>query len=331
MTGLDAIPEDIVDEAIAWHLASRSDAMDWGAFSAWLEASPLHRECYDQIAQVDAMVRRQDFVPIERHDAPAQASEPESVKERLHPGRKIALALAGAATLVASIAVVAWHPGLFGTAPHDERMVETGALTQEVVLGDGSRVMLAPHSRLAVGDGDRRMTVIGGAYFVVPHRPGRVLSIAAGGLVVSDIGTRFDIQTDGPQARYVRVAVAEGQVSVSGPTLDQALPMKAGRGLVFDAQAGEVRIAPVAPDRVGGWQDGTLTYADTPLALVAADLTRYAGRGLDVPDELKGRRFSGTLVFAKGHSSAQDLAGLMGLVLVHGADRDRLARPDDRP
>ena len=61
-----------------------------------------------------------------------------------------------------------------------------------------------------------------------------------------------------------------------------------------------------------------------PLALVAADLSRYAGVKVNVADALRNRQFSGTLVIGNGEAALRDLSRLMGVELslaAHGAYR----------
>jgi transmembrane sensor len=64
---------------------------------------------------------------------------------------------------------------------------------------------------------------------------------------------------------------------------------------------------------IGAWQDGRLTYDNSSLALVAADLSRYAGVKVDVPANLRSRRFSGTLIVDDGEKALRDLVELMDL------------------
>ena len=71
----------------------------------------------------------------------------------------------------------------------------------------------------------------------------------------------------------------------------------------------------VASATVGGWRRGQLTFSDAPLALVVADLQRYAGVHVAVSKSLRDRRFSGSLNIRDGGAAARDLAGLMGLAL----------------
>jgi len=298
--------ETILDEAIAWHLAGETATMDWDGFTRWLERDDDHRRQYEAIAQTDAML-------IRHHDTLARQA---AVRARRRQGGWLAAAFAASAAAAALVLVVTGQGG--------EQTFATQGQGREVALADGSTITLAPHSRLTLADAQgSRIDLSGGAYFAVRHHPGRTMAIHAGALTVADIGTRFDIQSDGGSTR---IAVAEGLVEVRSPELERAVPLSHGRALLFEDSAGQAHISAVGPDDVGSWRKGELSYTEAELGLVALDLARYGGRGLDVPDDMKGRRFSGTLVVGNGHYPAQDLARLMGLALVRGAGRDRLVR-----
>lgn len=304
MNGADEL---LLDQAAAWHLASADDSMDWDGFTDWLEADPRHRAAYDAVALADAALA--DHREVLPELSPAAAPR---------PARKWPVWIGGA--LAASLAVVAIVPEL--TAPATQAFASDQA-SRTIALSDGSEVVLAPHSRLSIaGRHGEQLALDGGALFAIRHDPGRQLSIAAGGLQIGDIGTRFEVQTNGPA---VRVQVSEGQVEVRGDALGQPVQLPAGRGILFDPAHQLATVAAVSPADVGEWREGRLSYDAAPLSLVAADLARYAGVSVTVPPPLAGRRFSGTLSIHDGDSAVRDLAQLMGLALSHSGRAYRLA------
>jgi transmembrane sensor len=304
MNGAD---EGILEQAARWHLASAQDDMDWDGFTLWLEASPLHSAAYSDIALADAAVEdhREALAPLV-----------ETAPRRLAP--KWPLWAGGA--LAASLAAALIVPQL--TAPSTQTFV-TQEASQTLALRDGSDIVLAPHSRLTIaGRNQDRLALEGGALFAIRHDPDRALSIAAGGLEIGDIGTRFEVQTNGPA---VRVEVSEGRVELRGDALGQAVELPAGRRILFDPAHKLATIAPVSSRDVGEWREGRLTYDAAPLSLVAADLARYAAVSVTVPPLLAGRRFSGTLSIHNGDNAVRDLAQLMGLALLGHGGAYRLA------
>lgn len=293
MNGAD---DTIFEQAARWHLASAADGMDWDGFTRWLEADPRNREAYDLIALTDAALddHRSAFTVL-ADDAPAQRN---SAKWPLWSG----------GALAASLALLLLVPQFTGPEPQS---FASGAAPLQIVLQDGSKVLLGPQSRLTVaGRHGEQLALQGGAFFAIRHNPARRMSIEAGALEIGDIGTRFDVQTDD---RAVRVEVSQGRVELRGEALGKPIRLPAGRRILFDPEHEVATVAPVMEQDVGEWREGRLTYDAAPLSLVAADLTRYAGVSVKVPAPLAGRRFSGTLSIRHGDSAVRDLAQLMGL------------------
>lgn len=306
--------DDIPAQAAAWHAASEDDAMDWDGFTAWLEADARHRDAYDEIALADALLA--EHREALHTPAPVAANDEDApAPRRAFGGWKGWAGAAIAATLVAVLAV----PQFLGP---DGQRYATGAQAQAIALDDGSRILLAPRSTLTIeGKRQERMALSGGAWFDIRHDPSRPLAITAGDVRISDIGTQFDVQAHGED---VRVEVAEGSVRVAGDTLAKAIDLTAGKGVHYEGALGTASVAAVALEDAGEWRSGRLTYHGAPLPLVTADLARYAGVSVTLPDDLRSRRFSGTLVLGNGDTAIRDLSQLMDLGLRRGDGGYRL-------
>lgn len=311
--------ETIIDEAASWHSASVRDDMDWEGFTSWLESDERHRAAYDEVAMTTALLdEHRAEIAWPQETADAQAANDDEAQGR--PDRSYVARRRGwmAGLFAASLAVVLAVPQFLQSSPVVYR---TQATARTIALKDGSHVVLAPHSRLSVEREQTRLALEGGAWFDVRHRPDRPLVVSAGGLEISDIGTRFDVQASGPQSR---VEVAEGQLAVKGPALSAPIHLSKGRALTFDPQAGTALVADVDQRDIGEWRAGRLSYDTSPLALVAADLSRYAGVKVEVPDSLENQTFSGSLVIGNGEQAVHDLAQLMELDLHGSAGRYRV-------
>ena len=171
----------------------------------------------------------------------------------------------------------------------------------------GATVTLMRGSRLTVGV-DKTLALMGSAYFDVHHDPARPLTVHVAGYALADIGTRFDVDSAGG---IVRVAVAQGEVSLSSPTGESAV-VRTGQAALGDA-SGSLRIVPAASTATGAWREGAFVYDRVPLALVAADIARFTGKPVSVAGIAAQRDFSGVL--ARGNrdamvASLRDLAGV---------------------
>ncbi|MFA5965965.1 MAG: FecR domain-containing protein [Sphingomonas sp.] len=286
---------DQMREAVAWHaLLSRDDA-DWDGFTAWLEADAANRAAYDAVALGDALVDEHRDTLIGLLDPPAPA--PWWRRPRIAAG---ALGGAIAATLAAVMVIPAMQ------APVAATSWQTGAGERRTVaFADGAEATLAPATRLASQGG--KLTLDGTAYFSIRHDPARPVTIVANGVTVSDVGTRFEMATD---RNMVRVAVVEGEVAVA-PKGRAAVPLVAGHSLLVADGAIETGVA--APNDVASWRGGRLVYDRVPLALVAADIARYAGGRVTVDPRDRNRRFSGAMAIGDRVTMARSLAVLMGL------------------
>lgn len=294
-------PNLIAEEAAAWHAASFDDSMDWDAFTVWLEADPRHRAVYDEVALADALALE--------HAGPEIAAT--AANDHDHPvAAPRSWMRWGGMAIAASLVALLVAPQILTPSA---QVYATGASARNIALEDGSRIVIAPHSRLEVGGRRQdRLALDGGAWFEIAHDPSRTMEIRAGETVIGDIGTAFDVQAE---AGHVRVEVAEGALSVSAEQLSAPVRLAAGRALDFDAARGASVVTRLAASDAGEWRHGRLTYASAPLALVAADLSRYAGVRVTVPKALGERQFSGTLAADNGEAALRDLSQLMGLEL----------------
>lgn len=302
MTARPEMDEQMLDQAIAWQAALAQDDADWDAYLAWLEADPRHREAFDSIALVDAAIadNRQQIRPLLAPDMDVPADPlPNRWRPRWLWGGAIA----------ASLAILVAGPILRSSA--DPVIYENGGMAnRSLALANGTSVILAPSSRIVVtGKGaDAIELARGEAYFDVRHDPGRTLTVSAGALRISDIGTRFSINL----ARgAVRVGVAEGVVSVEAPGVARPVRLDAGHQLV--GGGGALTLAPVDVAQIGSWRSGRLSYTDTPLALVAADISRYSGKAIIVDPSVEKKHFSGSLVIGDGSKLVGDLVDVMGI------------------
>jgi transmembrane sensor len=303
MSGADG---RIFEHAVHWHLASARDDMDWDGFTAWLEADPRNRAAYDEIAMADAA--------LEDHRTVLQ-----SFAEKAERGNVRRWPLWAGSALAASVAALLVVQQVAGS--RSQTFVSSDK-SKTIALQDGSEIVLGPHSKLTVaGSRGDQLALVGGAYFAIHHDPERPLTIRAGELEIGDIGTRFEVQTNGDA---VRVEVSKGRVELRGDVLDQMIELSAGRRILFDPAHKLAVVAAVASRDVGEWREGRLTYDAAPLSLVAADLARYAGVSVSMPPPLAARRFSGTLSIHDGDTAVRDLAQLMGLELSRSGGAYRL-------
>ena len=308
-------------DALARLVAGESDPAEVLAVEAWLASHPLdaavirtvkgHSEFAEasmaQSIQVEAAwaaVRSRMKESGEDRGAPAPElsvirggrprHEPQIVPltdSRASGGRWGRYALAAAAAVLGMFGLRQWQGQ--GSAENAERVVVTAVgVRDSMTLSDGTKVILAPGSRLLVAAGfersDRSVTLEGAAYFDVKHDDAHPFTIHAAGAEIRDLGTTFSVKTDAVGG--VSVAVTHGIVSVRemASTARSAVELRAGdRGVVSGGAVAVTRGTVTEVEMA--WTRGLLTYRDAPLVEVQADLKRWYGINMLVADSALSR------------------------------------------
>jgi len=307
-----AMEDDIWGAAVRWHAEQEREDCDWDAFTAWLEADDRHRLALDEVALLDDQIVR--VRPVIAQSLPPLEAEPRGTGfSRRWAGLGIAAATAAVAAVTLPMLGTGGGQIAYNTAPGETRSIE---------LADGSRVQLAAASSLTMAKGDvHEMTLKGAAWFDIPHNPARSLVIHAGNFRVTDIGTKFEVNSNEDS---LRVAVAEGSLTVASESLPRPISLEGGQRFVAARNLDLAEVTQFDNRDVGSWRHGRLVYRDAPLALVAADISRYAPTKVVVDPAIAGRRFSGVLSIGDGSGLVGNLQQFMGLAAHKEGDRIRL-------
>lgn len=153
----------------------------------------------------------------------------------------------------------------------------------DVRLGDGTRVTLAPESRLRVaadiGRGPRVVHLEGAALFVVTHDESRPFLVNAGHAVAEDLGTEFVVRAYADDGT-IDVAVIKGKVALRAET---ATDGRSARGVALTpGQVGHVEASGLIGVETNvdltpyiAWTRGHLTFHRTPLVEVQREVERW--------------------------------------------------------
>lgn len=294
------INDRIYDEAAGWLMRQYDDTMDWDGFTHWLEANPDHRLAFDELASVDAR--------LNRHSQRIFAAEPAiATVERSHRVRWRPWAGFGGAAIAAGLTIMVTLQSTSRTIAMEVHRSAPGK-TVVVALHKGGEVILAPASQLTIKG--ENLALRGTAYFDIPHKPGRTLTVSAGDFKVVDIGTRFAVanETDG-----LDVAVAQGSLSIASARLMKPISLTMGQELRADRSGGTIHVLTVDPQDIATWRAGRLQFDQAPLALVARDVSRYSGERITVDPAVAGQPFSGVIAIGHGEAPARTLAEILSL------------------
>jgi len=266
-------PDWVLLERVA--VGKGSDA-DRAAVEQWIGSDPDRRRLFDQIARIAAATRQLREPHFDAAASLAQArkrlTRPRRIGWRVSdrwPVAAIAAGLVVAISLGVAIGTQSRRreaPRVFLTARGQRATLR---------LDDGTEVVLAPASRLMV-DG-RSATLDGEAFFTVAHDPRTPFVVHAGRVMATDKGTRFDVRAY-PEDSTVRVAVDEGQVSVTTVATGHPLPIALAGGDAATVTPSGQAAVDRGVENIGAWTTGRLELHNTP----ARDAVRALARWYDV-------------------------------------------------
>ena len=275
--------EQILDEAIAWHLGlDEAGADEWQRFVDWLEADPRHRLVYDRLTLEEAALAETQ-APTPAIARPITIPRPRRIWNRPGAWAGGALAAAAAAWLALMPAMVSDGHYVIGTKAGEQR---------RVILRDGSIAELNGDTVLTLDRNDPRSVEIarGEAFFSVVHHADRPFEVHSGSVVLRDVGTRFAVTR---ASGGLDVAVAEGAVQFQPEGAN--LTLTKGMMLSFDEAASRATVSRVAPEGVAGWTRGQLDFVAAPMARAAAQVARTTGAQVRVASAMADRPFTGTV------------------------------------
>lgn len=308
-------------EATEWLILLQEDAdcaETRRRFDAWRTADPANEAAWADtkallgLTAAKAPVHADLWQPfLARSRAAASTPSGRDVKLRAWPRRRLLpVIMTSAIACVLALAIV---PAAL-VRLNSDYMTST-AEQRRVELGDGSEMILAAGSAVAVSLADDRRVVRlieGEAFFHVKPDHKRPFHVSAGSVNTTVLGTRFDVRRD---SLGVSVSVEEGLVQV-GPMNDSLFAperLEAGQ-FVRVSWKGDTERGIEPPQFVGSWRRGQLVARDESLGNAVDQIRRY---------------FAGTIIVADGSLAERRITGiydlsdpeeaLRGIARAHGA------------
>lgn len=293
--------DKIKAEALDWTLRVGDPAFeDWEGFTHWLDANPAHARAYDTVAAAVT-----DGAELIASAAPAN-DDVEPAVVSTSPRRRAWLGGAVAASLLLVGGLWVWQTG-----SRDLYRIETApGQVRTVALDAQTRVDLAGGTAMEFDRKDPRFARLksGQALFTVRHDEAHPFRVTVGEDTLVDVGTVFDVRHDGGD---FSVAVSEGAVQFNPKAQD--LRISPGEMLQRHGKSGDYTLGKIAPAQVGEWREGRVTFEDTALDSVAADLARATGVTYVVAPGSADRKVSGSLLVAPLRDDPAALGPLLGV------------------
>lgn len=258
----------------------------------WMAEDEGHARAYRKAEKVWRLTGQ--VAPV--FPAPAASPAPAVPIRAGHVRRATVLSMAAA---VAACLALALLPGIARTLRSDYH-TGTGE-TRQVVLGDGSIVMLDAESAIAVSlSSERRVVTLlsGHAFFQVVADRTRPFVVSAKEMTVTVTGTAFDVSSIDGDAK---VEVRSGTVSVTaahdGSQMTATLK-RGGRARVSRLD-GRLAVDSVPPPQVGLWRSGRMVVNGATIAQMVEELRRHHRGIILLRDEaLAARQVTGVFDLA---------------------------------
>lgn len=193
--------------------------------------------------------------------------------------RKIPLFKFIAAASVAAILVLSTYFLLDNNHTPEMITVTTNDNIKEVMLPDGSHVVLSHYSSLQYpsefNKQDRIVILSGEAYFNVAKKKEQPFSVHSGNTCVTVLGTQFNVQSYSNDP-CIKTTLIEGKVAIS--LLDKVTTtiLNPNETAYFRKQTGEIyKEANENATNEIAWKEGKLIFENKPLAEITADLANY--------------------------------------------------------
>ena len=180
-----------------------------------------------------------------------------------------------AVLLVGLVLGLSW---IYFSRTRDMQRVIAADTPVEVMLEDGTRVVLNRDSRLSYGKtsdpGERKVYLSGEAWFDVVRDTTRPFVIDAGEAMVRVLGTSFNVNAY-RQSPTVEITVESGLVAMSSKKDERdQIVMKAGSGGLYHKSRKALTLIPTSDPNSISWKTGELFFQETPLEEVVDLLNR---------------------------------------------------------
>lgn len=174
--------------------------------------------------------------------------------------------------------------------------------TSEILLTDGTKVILNAGSRLAYPDlftGDfREVFLMGEGYFEVKHDSKHPFIVQVNNLRIKDMGTRFNVSAYSSDGK-IETVLTEGKVSIrqnNSGLFAQVTELNPGQMASFDRQTNQIAIKSVNVEDYILWTRGMVKFETTDLSRIVKKLERFYNIRFKIDDPMLGTiKISGKL------------------------------------
>jgi len=263
---------------ITRYLARQTSAEENEWLATWVAESADHERVFEQLKivwQSSKAAAATDDTAAALRNVKARLRTPGATPTPLPPARRPRYWLAALALLVLVVAGIGWYLAM-PRRPQLYALRQTPAGQQQMIqLADGSRVTLAPQSRLrypAAFDGAYRDVYLEGeAFFEVSKDTRHPFRVHSGPLITQVLGTKFNVSARG-QGQPTAVSLVEGKVQVMDK--QNSYLLAPGQQFRTDPATGRIYRQKFDAEQVTGWRRNKLIFKNEKLAEAASQIER---------------------------------------------------------
>lgn len=146
-------------------------------------------------------------------------------------------------------------------------------------LPDGTEVVLNENSTITYDTDyekspERKVTLVGEAYFKVKPDADHPFQIKAGNSEVVVLGTAFNLRAY-PHEDFMEVEVEEGKVAFSSEEGEQSVKLTANQKGIYLSKKEQIVVQKNTGLNTHAWRTRSLHFRDTPMDLVILDIARF--------------------------------------------------------
>jgi len=217
------------------------------------------------------------------------------------PGSKAIWATAASLLIAAFI-------GLYYYTIQQPKVIASSAQSIEsVVLEDGSKVTLRPHSTifaLSQSSDEHHYKLDGEAYFEVTSLPERTFSVQAGSGKVRVLGTKFNLSNWGNQ---VQVYLEEGSISFENLSTTDSVILSPGEAAEIEPDK-NISSDSAELSEFTDWMNRELIFRNKTARYVFNEMEQEFNIAITAPDSILHTQLSGRLSLEDVEQSLEDLS-----------------------
>jgi len=198
---------------------------------------------------------------------------------------------------------------------YNQITIPRGGEYQEVVLSDGSKVWINSASSLryptAFNGNDRKVELVGEAYFEVAHNPKKPFSVASNGQTVEVLGTHFNINAYDDEPA-IKTTLLNGRVKVTAVANNEMRFLQPGQQAALST--GTFTINQVETEEAIAWKNGKFMFESDNIQYIMRAISRWYDVDVEYNGAIPDDAFDGGISRFKNVSELLNILELTGKV-----------------